>query len=47
MLRKKIGANIVILTLIGIISFSVCIYLFYFKLYTEKKTQINLRLYAC
>ena len=26
--EKKIGANIVILTLIGIISFSVCIYLF-------------------
>ena len=34
--EKKIGANIVILTLIGIISFSVCIYLFISN-YIQKK----------
>ena len=36
--EKKIGANYKF--------FSLHIFI-YFKLYTEKKTQINLRLYAC
>ena len=37
--EKKIGANIVILTLIGIISFSVCIYLFISNYIQKKKRE--------